>query len=242
MNEDECELMGRQGGFLSCSLDKASDLSPDVFIKVEFCIQFHMVRCKGVCLGFVHPRWLRLINYKRRFAELLPLGELDLDDEWVMNRRLLVSLSPFQTERSDGTVFTTLYNQNLLHPDETRLFHTINRNIVEFEYIPELDPDREVETENWCVRSIICSYSLYPNDFEEFYSFCLDEAAIIIQKAYRKHLLKKRFRSNVLPSVECLATFRHHSSERVDLETLEWWRQFNLDEAREELGEVWGEE
>ena len=51
---------------------------------------------------------------------------------------------------------------------------------------------------------------------------------------------KKRYKADVLPSIECLATFRYRSAERVDSDTLEWWKEFELDEFREEFSEVWG--
>lgn len=66
----------------------------------------------------------------------------------------------------------------------------------------------------------------------------------IIQKFYREYKArrkwKKIFSEYILPAAECLASYRNFDETRVDEETLEWWRQFNLDEVEEELGEVWG--
>ena len=116
-------------------------------------------------------------------------------------------------------------------------------------YDPDLDPEKEFqETATWSVSGVFCKYDDFYNDgdpekyfnfSEDFHDFVLNKAATTIQKFYRKYSLRSKFKSEVLPSVECLATFRYRNEEKVDSETLEWWRQFELNEVQELFSEVW---
>ena len=91
------------------------------------------------------------------------------------------------------------------------------------------------------------------NDFEMYFYYLLPHTRFtangsrpqemffeMIDYCKEVHLRKKRYKTKVLPSIECMATFRYRSAERVDESTLEWWKEFELDEIREEFSEVWG--
>ena len=132
----------------------------------------------------------------------------------------------------------------------TRLCYSNIEDCVKFIYDPELDPENEYPGAwNWEVYGVYTSRKgattlkhagKKKQLQEDFHDFVLNKAATTIQKFYRKYSFRTKFKSEVLPSVECLATFRYSSGERVDPDTLKWWRQFELEEVREELSEYWG--
>lgn len=188
------------------------------------------------CLGFIHPRWLRMENawWTHSREDGIPFKTPE-------------PIPAFESQsREDGTVFTALYTRNFVL---TNLCYSRIEECVKFIYDPELDPENEFsDAWNWGVYGVYTSrkganllkHIVSKKQLQEdFHNFVLNKAASTIQKFFRKYSLRLKFKYKVLPSIECLATFRYRNEEKVDPETLEWWKEFELEQVRELFSEVW---
>lgn len=191
---------------------------------------------KLICLGFVHPKWMRM--EKRWWTK----GRDSNGMPFIINE----SIPAFESQpREDGMVFTALYTRNFVLANLS--YDRINE-CVKFIYDPKLDSENEYSSVwDWDVSGVYCLYDdgvVLDSESrkqlqEDFHDFVLNKAATTIQKFYRKYSLRTKFKHKVLPSVECLATFRYRNEEKVDPETLKWWKEFELEQVRELFSEVW---